>query len=149
MCSGIFLHDPVSFVALVRPDLFTYKSGVVRVETQGICVGHTLMDQGIKKYVQSYTWFYRIFLQFSNCSVNNPFPFSPLISCRWNSSNPWTGYSPISVAWTVKVDEVTNYVKDLLRKPWVLNNVVFTSKTVFVCWSFFFSFLNSHFQIVE
>jgi uridine nucleosidase len=48
--SGIFLHDPVSFVALVRPDLFTYKKGVVRVETQGICVGHTLMDQGLKKY---------------------------------------------------------------------------------------------------
>lgn len=48
--SGIFLHDPVSFVALVRPDLFTYKKGVVRVETQGMCVGHTLMDQGLKKY---------------------------------------------------------------------------------------------------
>lgn len=81
---GIFLHDPVSFVALVRPDLFTYKSGVVRVETQGICVGHTLMDQGLKK---------------------------------WNANNPWSGYSPISVAWTVKVDEVTNYVKELLMKP--------------------------------
>ncbi|MCL7035476.1 hypothetical protein MKW94_014848 [Papaver nudicaule] len=47
---GIFLHHPVSFVALVRPDLFTYKRGVVRVETQGICVGHTLMDQGLKTY---------------------------------------------------------------------------------------------------
>ncbi|GAB4856433.1 Uridine nucleosidase 1 [Ancistrocladus abbreviatus] len=69
---GIFLHDPVSFVALVRPDLFTYKKGVVRVETQGICMGHTLMDQGLK---------------------------------NWNSSNPWTGYSPVSVAWTVNVEE--------------------------------------------
>lgn len=47
--SGIFLHDPVSFVALVRPELFTFKKGVVRVETQGICVGHTLLDQGLKK----------------------------------------------------------------------------------------------------
>lgn len=45
---GIFPHDAVSFVALVRPDLFTYKKGVVRVETQGICLGHTLMDQGLK-----------------------------------------------------------------------------------------------------
>lgn len=80
---GIFLHDPVSFVALVRPDLFTYKKGVVRVETQGICVGHTLMDQGLK---------------------------------TWNSSNPWTGYSPISVAWTVDVDKVVSYIKDLLMK---------------------------------
>ncbi|RZC21487.1 Uridine nucleosidase 1 isoform B [Glycine soja] len=55
---GIFLHDPVSFVAVVRPDLFTYKKGVVRVETQGICVGHTLMDQGLKKFVQIYNYYY-------------------------------------------------------------------------------------------
>lgn len=81
---GIFLHDPVSFVALVRPDLFTYKSGVVRVETQGICVGHTLMDQGLK---------------------------------RWNTNNPWSGYSPISVAWTVNVDEVLDHIKKMLMKP--------------------------------
>ncbi|OMO68296.1 hypothetical protein COLO4_29777 [Corchorus olitorius] len=81
---GIFLHDPVSFVALVRPDLFTYKKGVVRVETQGICVGHTLLDQGLK---------------------------------NWNGSNPWTGYSPISVAWTVNVDEVLNYIRKQLMKP--------------------------------
>ncbi|XP_044464992.1 uridine nucleosidase 1 [Mangifera indica] len=81
---GIFLHDPVSFVAVVRPDLFTYKKGVVRVETQGISVGHTLMDQGLK---------------------------------RWNGSNPWTGYSPVSVAWTVNVDEVLDYIKKLLMKP--------------------------------
>ncbi|KAK9196783.1 hypothetical protein WN943_004914 [Citrus x changshan-huyou] len=80
---GIFLHDPVSFVALVRPDLFTFKKGVVRVETQGICMGHTLMDQGLK---------------------------------RWNVSNPWTGYSPVSVAWTVNVDKVLNYIKRLLMK---------------------------------
>lgn len=80
---GIFLHDPVSFMALVRPDLFTFKKGVVRVETQGICTGHTLMDQGLK---------------------------------RWNVSNPWTGYSPVSVAWTVNVDKVLNYIKRLLMK---------------------------------
>ncbi|VFQ79762.1 unnamed protein product [Cuscuta campestris] len=81
---GIFLHDPVSFVALVRPDLFSFRKGVVRVETQGVCAGHTLMDLGLKK---------------------------------WNSSNPWSGYSPVSVAWTVEVDEVVNYVKNMLMKP--------------------------------
>ncbi|XP_022842736.1 uridine nucleosidase 1-like isoform X2 [Olea europaea var. sylvestris] len=80
---GIFLHDPVSFVLLVRPDLFTFKKGVVRVETQGICVGHTLMDQGLK---------------------------------NWNSSNPWSGFSPVSVAWTVNVEEVVNYIKKMLMK---------------------------------
>ena len=52
MLSGIFLYDPVTFVALVRPDLFTYKKGVMRVETQGICVGHPIMDLGLKKYDQ-------------------------------------------------------------------------------------------------
>ncbi|GAB2300701.1 Uridine nucleosidase 1 [Dionaea muscipula] len=81
---GIFPHDPVSFVVLVRPDLFTYKKGVVRVETQGICVGHTLMDHGLKK---------------------------------WNSSNPWTDYSPVSVVWTVNADEVLRYIKQQLMKP--------------------------------
>ncbi|KAF3340840.1 putative uridine nucleosidase 1 [Carex littledalei] len=81
--NGIFLHDPVSFAALVRPDLFTYKKAVVRVETQGICVGHTLMDQGLK---------------------------------LWNTSNPWTGYEPISVAWTVDVPGVLAFLKELLRK---------------------------------
>nr|XP_029146819.1 probable uridine nucleosidase 1 isoform X4 [Arachis hypogaea]XP_029149624.1 probable uridine nucleosidase 1 isoform X4 [Arachis hypogaea] len=80
---GIFLHDPVSFVALVHPDLFTYKKGVMRVETQGICEGHTIMDLGLKK---------------------------------WNTSNPWTGYSPVSVAWTVNVDEVLRFIKERLMK---------------------------------
>lgn len=80
---GIFLHDPVSFVALVRSDLFTYKKGVVRVETQGISVGHTLMDQGLK---------------------------------NWNTENPWTGHSPVSVAWTVNVEEVQTYIKNQLMK---------------------------------
>ncbi|THG19344.1 hypothetical protein TEA_028597 [Camellia sinensis var. sinensis] len=47
---GIFLHDPVSFVALVRPDLFTYKKGVVRVGTEGIYMGHTLLDHE-QKYI--------------------------------------------------------------------------------------------------
>ncbi|KAJ4776100.1 Pyrimidine-specific ribonucleoside hydrolase RihA [Rhynchospora pubera] len=81
---GIFLHDPVGFAALLRPDLFTYKKGVVRVETEGICTGHTLMDQGLK---------------------------------LWNTTNPWSNYKPISVAWTVDVPAVLALVKELLMKP--------------------------------
>ncbi|KAM3205468.1 uridine nucleosidase 1 [Capsicum annuum] len=81
---GVFPHDPVTFMALIRPDLFTYKKGVVRVETQGICAGHTLMDLGLKKP---------------------------------NTSNPWTGYPPVSVAWTVNVDEVLSIIKKTLMKP--------------------------------
>uniref|UniRef100_A0A804PHV4 DYW domain-containing protein n=1 Tax=Zea mays TaxID=4577 RepID=A0A804PHV4_MAIZE len=57
---GIFLHDP------------------------GICTGHTLMDQGLKK---------------------------------WNSEKPWSGYKPISVAWTVDVPKVISIIKKLLMAP--------------------------------
>ncbi|KAL6859174.1 hypothetical protein ACP4OV_018176 [Aristida adscensionis] len=81
---GIFLHDPVSFTALVHPEYFTFRKGVVRVETQGICTGHTLMDQGLKK---------------------------------WNSENPWSGYEPISVAWTVDMPKVIGFIKKLLMAP--------------------------------
>ncbi|KAL9225772.1 hypothetical protein vseg_001659 [Gypsophila vaccaria] len=81
---GIFLHDPVSFVAVVRPELFTYKRGVVRVETQGVCVGHTLLDQHLK---------------------------------TWSSENPWTGHTPVSVAWTVNVEQVLTHIKTQLSQP--------------------------------
>uniref|UniRef100_A0A0D6QY78 uridine nucleosidase n=1 Tax=Araucaria cunninghamii TaxID=56994 RepID=A0A0D6QY78_ARACU len=81
---GIYLHDPTCLAALINPQLFEFKKGVVRVETQGICTGHTLMDLGLK---------------------------------RWNSSNPWSGFRPVSVAWTVDVGGVLNLVKRLLMRP--------------------------------
>ena len=49
--TGIFLHDPTCLAALLDPTLFTFKKGAVRVETEGLCVGHTLLDLGLKKYV--------------------------------------------------------------------------------------------------
>lgn len=36
---------------------------------------------------------------------------------RWNTSNPWTDYSPVSVAWSVNVDEVLRYIKNRLLAP--------------------------------
>eukprot|EP00246_Nothoceros_aenigmaticus_P014535 TRINITY_DN5577_c1_g2_i2.p1 TRINITY_DN5577_c1_g2~~TRINITY_DN5577_c1_g2_i2.p1 ORF type:complete len:187 (-),score=27.17 TRINITY_DN5577_c1_g2_i2:329-889(-) len=53
---GIFLHDPTCMAAIIRPSLFTYKTGAVRVETQGICAGHTLFDQGLKTWVGHNPW---------------------------------------------------------------------------------------------
>ncbi|GJV67777.1 hypothetical protein Tco_1483286 [Tanacetum coccineum] len=35
-------------------------------------------------------------------------------SQQWNSENPWTGYKPVSVAWTVNVDKVLCYIKSML-----------------------------------
>jgi len=37
--------------------------------------------------------------------------------CRWNSENPWSGYKPISVAWTVDVPKVISFIKKLLMAP--------------------------------
>ncbi|KAH9317121.1 hypothetical protein KI387_018890, partial [Taxus chinensis] len=53
---GIFLHDPTCLAALINPQLFKYKKGAVRVETQGICTGHTLMDLGFKKWNSNNPW---------------------------------------------------------------------------------------------
>lgn len=53
---GIFLHDPTCFAALYKPQLFEFKRGAVRVETQGICTGHTLMDLGLKNWNSDNPW---------------------------------------------------------------------------------------------
>lgn len=49
--NGIFLHDPTCMVAVIDPSLFTFRKGTVRVETSGICAGHTLLDLGLKKWL--------------------------------------------------------------------------------------------------
>jgi uridine nucleosidase len=36
--------------------------------------------------------------------------------CRWDSENSWTGYSPVSVAWSVDVPKVVQFVKELVTK---------------------------------
>lgn len=53
---GIYLHDPTCFAALLKPHLFEFKKGAVRVETQGICTGHTLMDLGLKNWNSDNPW---------------------------------------------------------------------------------------------
>ncbi|XP_024393266.1 probable uridine nucleosidase 1 isoform X4 [Physcomitrium patens] len=52
---GIFLHDPTCMAALLDPTLFTFKNGAVRVETEGPCLGHTILGMGLKKYVNIHT----------------------------------------------------------------------------------------------
>ncbi|KAH7441911.1 hypothetical protein KP509_03G061700 [Ceratopteris richardii] len=64
--NGIFLHDPGCLAALLDPSLFTYRKGALRVETQGICTGHTLLDLGLKKW-----------------NGVNPWSDQPLVSVGW------------------------------------------------------------------
>eukprot|EP00249_Psilotum_nudum_P008967 c21624_g1_i1 orf=65-1132(+) len=63
---GIFLHDPTCLAALLDPTLFSYKRGAVRVETQGICIGHTVLDLGLK-----------------NWNASNPWTNQPFVSVGW------------------------------------------------------------------
>ncbi|KAL3675421.1 hypothetical protein R1sor_025369 [Riccia sorocarpa] len=56
---GIFLHDPTCMAAVLDPSLVTYRTGVVRVETQGICAGLTLLDMGLKGWNSSNLWMHQ------------------------------------------------------------------------------------------
>ncbi|XP_050229675.1 probable uridine nucleosidase 1 [Mercurialis annua] len=53
---GIFLHDTLAYLVFARPDLFSFKTGVVRVETRGIFEGLTLLDHGVKKWTTKNHW---------------------------------------------------------------------------------------------
>jgi uridine nucleosidase len=53
---GIFLHDPTCMAALLDPSLFTFRKGAVRVETVGRCVGHTILDYGLKNWKGNNPW---------------------------------------------------------------------------------------------
>jgi uridine nucleosidase len=109
-----------SFVALLRPELFTFRKGVVRVETQGIYKGHTSMDTGLKSNqsvidvhfflscLQSASLLIQSLLLKTLMSVYNVYV------CRFNTENAWTGHSPILVAWTVDKAKVVAFVKHLL-----------------------------------
>jgi len=43
--AGCFAHDLLAFVYLVRPDLFTVESGTIRVVTEGIAQGQTMLNR--------------------------------------------------------------------------------------------------------
>jgi inosine-uridine nucleoside N-ribohydrolase len=42
---GCFAHDVLAFIYLVRPELFTLEHGAIRVATEGLAQGQTLMNR--------------------------------------------------------------------------------------------------------
>ena len=42
---GCFAHDVLAFIYLVNPDLFTLESGPIRVATEGLAQGQTIMNR--------------------------------------------------------------------------------------------------------
>ena len=53
---GIFMHDPAAVVLAFKPELFTTKRGVVRVATEGLCEGQTVLDTGDKVWSFPNAW---------------------------------------------------------------------------------------------
>ena len=49
---GCFGHDVLAFIALTQPELFTYESGRVRVATEGLAQGQTMLKRTLATYPQ-------------------------------------------------------------------------------------------------
>ena len=53
---AVFLHDPTTFLAVIMPELFTWRAGAVRVLTEGIAKGQTIADTGYKNWNAPHAW---------------------------------------------------------------------------------------------
>lgn len=53
---AIFAHDPTAFIAALRPELFSWRDGAVRVIPDGFAKGKTLQDPGRKKWNTANGW---------------------------------------------------------------------------------------------
>ena len=56
---AMFLHDPTAFAAVIAPQCFTWKAGAVRVVTEGLACGSTIMDLGNKAWNSPNGWMNR------------------------------------------------------------------------------------------
>lgn len=53
---AMFLHDPTAYAAVIAPQHFTWKTGAVRVVTEGLANGATIMDLGNKAWNSPNGW---------------------------------------------------------------------------------------------
>ncbi|XP_048621452.1 uncharacterized protein LOC106397003 [Brassica napus] len=53
---GVYLHDPTTIIAAFLPSLFTYTEGVVRVQTDSITRGLTLLYNNQKRFEEETEW---------------------------------------------------------------------------------------------
>ena len=42
--------------AVLRPEMFTWAEGEIRVLTEGVAAGHTIMDRGLKRWNSPNAW---------------------------------------------------------------------------------------------
>ncbi|GMJ03281.1 uridine-ribohydrolase 2, nucleoside hydrolase 2 [Hibiscus trionum] len=53
---GVYLHDPTALLAAINPSLFTYTEGAVRVQTNGITKGLTILYNKQKRFAEVTEW---------------------------------------------------------------------------------------------
>ncbi|KAK8665655.1 hypothetical protein V6N13_005817 [Hibiscus sabdariffa] len=53
---GVYLHDPTAMIAAINPSLVTYTEGAVRVQTNGITKGLTLLYNKQKRFAEITEW---------------------------------------------------------------------------------------------
>ena len=53
---AIYAHDPTAFIAVIMPELFTWRRGSVRVIADGFAKGKTIMDTGGKNWNTENGW---------------------------------------------------------------------------------------------
>ena len=53
---GVYLHDPIVMLAAINPPLITYTEGVVRVQTNGITRGLTILCNKQKRFAEITEW---------------------------------------------------------------------------------------------
>ncbi|GLI70335.1 hypothetical protein VaNZ11_015291 [Volvox africanus] len=53
---AIMLHDPTAMIAVLRPDLFEWRAGAVRVACEGVMKGQTVMDASVKGFHGHHGW---------------------------------------------------------------------------------------------
>jgi len=54
--NGLMLHDPTALMAVIRPDLFFWKRGAIRVCCEGILKGMTVLDEKRRNWVGENAW---------------------------------------------------------------------------------------------
>ncbi|EIE27835.1 hypothetical protein COCSUDRAFT_83455 [Coccomyxa subellipsoidea C-169] len=53
---SVYVHDPSALAAVLQPALFTWRFGQVRVLTESVATGMTVMDVGLKRWNNPHGW---------------------------------------------------------------------------------------------
>ncbi len=53
---SVYVHDPSALAAVLQPTLFTWRFGQVRVLTESVAIGMTVMDVGLKRWNNPHGW---------------------------------------------------------------------------------------------